>query len=99
MKHDLVEVEKDLVNVRAAQTNLEKSVKYGAIVIDQKNKKVSELKVLIKEKENLQKKLRDCEKLYAVQKALAGTSIDVDNILKQKPPPDTLATMAVSLKR
>lgn len=98
-KHELTEVQKDIANVEAVQNDLETSIETGLGLINHKNKKVSEVKVLVKEKENLQKKLKNLEKLCAVQKAMAGTSLDVENMLKQKQPPDTLAAMAVSLKK
>lgn len=98
-KHELGEVKKDFVFANQLQQLLDTKVEKSTGIINHKNKKVSELKVLVKEKENLQKKLKEMEKLYAAQTALAGTSSDVDKILTRKPPPVAIATMAVALKR
>lgn len=99
MKHEMKEVQKDFVQAQATQSHAATLIERCNVVKNQKNYKLSELKVLAKEKENLQKKIKNLTKMYAVHKVLCGTTNEVDKILKQKQPPDTLATMAVSLER
>lgn len=93
------EVQKDFMLAEAVQSHAVNLIEKVNMVNTQKNQKMSELKILAKEKENMQTKIKNLEKMWAVQKSLVGTSNDVDKILKEKQPADTLATMAVSLKR
>lgn len=99
LKRDLTEVQKEVVHARVAQVDLDALTEIRTAAVNQRNKKISELKALNKEKENLQKKISDLEKLYAVQKALAGNSYEFDQNIMRKPSPDMLATVAVVMKR
>lgn len=99
LKHELAEIQREFAHIGAEQSVLNARSEKGAALINHKNKKVAELKVMNKEKENLEKKVAQLEKTYAIQKALTGTTNDVGQIIKQNPPADTLASMAVVLKR
>lgn len=99
LKHELVETENDFASDAAILSNLEASIDVKNAVLEQRDKKAAEMKLLIKEKEKLQKKIKKLEKFCAVQKAFAGTPMETNQILNQKQPADTLATIAVSLTR
>lgn len=99
LKHELAEIQRDFAHIEVEQSNLKARSEKGAALINHKSKKVAELKVLNKEKENLENKIAQLEKTFAIQKALAGTANDVGQIIKQNPPADTLASIAVVLKR
>lgn len=99
VKHELKEAEKEYAYEQQVQSRLNNLIDKSTKSLEIKNEKVAELKALNKEKEKLKKKIKKLEKIHTVQKVMFGTQKDVEEIVKQKLPADTLATITAVLKR
>lgn len=99
VKHQLKEAQMEYDHAQIVQFHIDNMSERNTTAINKKNEKLAELRAVNKEKEKLQKEIKKLEKIHAVQKVLVGSQKDVERMLDQKLPADTLATMAVVLKR
>ncbi|XP_037031622.1 uncharacterized protein LOC119071085 [Bradysia coprophila] len=99
VKHELREAQKEYAYEQQVQSELDGLVVRNTQALRSKGEKVAKLKALNKEKEKLQKKIKKLEKTHSVQKAMIGTQKDVEKVINEKLPADTLATMVAVLKR
>ncbi|KAG4070318.1 hypothetical protein HA402_009397 [Bradysia odoriphaga] len=99
VKHELREAQKEYAHEQQVQAHLDDLIGRSTEIMRTKDEKVAQLKELNKEKEKLQKKIKKLDKTHCVQKAMIGTQKDVEKIINEKLPADTLATMVAVLKR
>lgn len=94
-----MEAENDFAREQQVDAHLSFMIGRTTKSVKTKDVKVAELKALKKEKCQLNRKVKKIQAAYTVQKAMFGTLKDVDNILNNKLPAYTLATVAAVLKR
>lgn len=99
VKKESVEHDKQIVNIQRDERMAEVISTYHNRVKNDKKEKLAELNILKKQKENYEKKIKELESLQLMNTVLTGSTSAVEEIFKEKLAPETLATMAVLLKR